>query len=371
MVMTSSSSLTRISYLIAKINTEKENTVRQRLKEWYKEGKAKAKKGNKRVSLEVKDCFASLLGWIVDLLPSITQELPLALDATTIGQNFTVLSINFLYQSCGIPLAWKVVKATEKGSWKPHWQELFQALKNIVPTGWKIIISADRGLYAPWLYEEIVELGWHPFLRINHQQGQYQQSNSSSWQPLAKVVPCAGTSWSGKITCFKTNPIDCTLLAQWDKGYAEPWLILTDLTPNEANIGWYKFRAWIESSYRDVKSDGWQWQRTRLSNPERAERHWLAMAVATLWMVTLGGEEITSSDELIGDRRQLFESAPISEGSSAEFKAPACEPRQISCFLNGLLTVIARLLKGQSLPLGRLLPFSFNHFSDLAFPDSS
>ncbi len=183
MVMTSSSSLTRISYLIAKINTEKENTVRQRLKEWYKEGKAKAKKGNKRVSLEVKDCFASLLGWIVDLLPSITQELPLALDATTIGQNFTVLSINFLYQGCGIPIAWKVVKATEKGSWKPHRIELFQALKNIVPTGWKIIISADRGLYAPWLYEEIVELGWHPFLRINHQQGQYQQSNSSSWQP--------------------------------------------------------------------------------------------------------------------------------------------------------------------------------------------
>ncbi|MDJ0574228.1 MAG: hypothetical protein QNJ65_03560 [Xenococcaceae cyanobacterium MO_234.B1] len=47
MVMTSSSSLTRVSHLIAKINTEPENTVRQRLKEWYKEGKAKAKKGNK------------------------------------------------------------------------------------------------------------------------------------------------------------------------------------------------------------------------------------------------------------------------------------------------------------------------------------
>ncbi len=37
MVMTSSSSLTRVSQLIAKINSEPENTVRQRLKEWYKE----------------------------------------------------------------------------------------------------------------------------------------------------------------------------------------------------------------------------------------------------------------------------------------------------------------------------------------------
>ena len=38
MVMTSSSSLTRVSHLIAQINSEQENTVRQRLKEWYKEG---------------------------------------------------------------------------------------------------------------------------------------------------------------------------------------------------------------------------------------------------------------------------------------------------------------------------------------------
>ena len=143
----------------------------------------------------------------------------------------------------------------------------------MVPKGWKVIVSADRGLYAHWLYEEIVELGWHPFLRINHQQGQYRPPDSSLWQPLAQVVPRTGTSWSGKITCFKTNPLDCTLLARWDDGYAEPWLILTDLNPNEAHIRWYGFRAWIESSKSCVKSDGWQWQRTRLTNPERAERH--------------------------------------------------------------------------------------------------
>ena len=95
------------------------------------------------------------------------------------------------------------------------------------------------------------------------------------------------------------------------------------------------------------------------------------MAVATLWMVTLGGEEITSSSEEIGVIRRLFESAPIREGSSAELNSAACETRHISCFLNGLLTVIARLLNGQSITLGCLLPFSFNHFSDLAFPDSS
>lgn len=133
----------------------------------------------------------------------------------------------------------------------------------------------------------------------------------------------------------------------------------TDLTSTNVDIGWYGFRSWIECSYRDVKSDGWQWHKTRLLKAERAERHWLAMAVAMLWMVTLGGEQEISShenDELIGVRTLASESTPT---------------RQISCFLNGLLTVVARLLNCQSVALGRLFPFSFNHFSDLAFSDSS
>lgn len=355
MVMTQSSSLTKVSTLIAKVNQEQENTVRQRLKEWYKSGKAKAKKGNKRASMEVTECFGSLLQWIIDLLPQTTRELPVAIDATSIGQNFTVLSVNVLYRRCAIPIAWKIVKGTEKGSWKPYWQQLFQSLKDIVPMNWKVIVSADRGLYASWLYAEIVALGWHPFLRINHQ-GQYRYSDSSLWQPLNSVVTRQNPLWSGQVTCFKTNPINCTLLARWDDGYTDPWLILTDLKSTDADVSWYGFRAWIECSYRDVKSDGWQWHKTRLRQPDRAERHWLAMAVAMLWMVTLGGEqELTSEEALVSGRTFSQSSSTLS----------------VSCFLNGLLTVVAQLLNGQSITLGRLFPLSLSHFNDLAFSNSS
>ena len=124
---------------------------------------------------------------MIYLLPPTNRELPIGMDATNIGQNFTVLSINVLYRRCAIPIAWKVVKGTSKGSWKPYWKELFHSLKNVVPQDYLIIVSADRGLYADWLYKEITALGWHPFLRINHQ-GQYYSKSSSSWQPLATVV---------------------------------------------------------------------------------------------------------------------------------------------------------------------------------------
>ena len=350
MVMTRSSSLSKVSTLIAKINDEKENTVRQRLKEWYKSGEAKAKEGNKRVSLEVSQHFGLLLKWIVDLLPETNQDLPIAMDATNIGQNFTVLSINVLYRRCAIPVAWRVVKGKEKGSWKPYWKELFQSLKDIVPKDYLVIVSADRGLYADWLYEEITTLNWHPFLRINCQ-GQYYSKSSSSWQPLATAVTHEKKNWSGKITCFKSNPIDCTLLAKWDDAYADPWLILTDLEPIKADVSWYGFRSWIEArkrafarrmfhslvecSYRDLKSDGFGWDKTRLKQPDRAERHWLAMSVAMLWILTIGGEQEIASDEpLIGDRTSSF-SSNINHS--------------LSCFINGLLTVVAQLLNGQSI----------------------
>jgi hypothetical protein len=64
-------------------------------------------------------------------------------------ENFTVLSLHVLYPGCRIPVAWKIVKGTKKGSWKPHWLHLFQSLKEAVPTDWQVIVSADRGRTNP------------------------------------------------------------------------------------------------------------------------------------------------------------------------------------------------------------------------------
>ena len=44
-------------------NGEKSNTVKQRLKEWYQD--SNAKKGKKRRELDVTECFAPLLKWIL------------------------------------------------------------------------------------------------------------------------------------------------------------------------------------------------------------------------------------------------------------------------------------------------------------------
>lgn len=68
-------------------------------------------------------------------------------------------------------------------------------------------------------------------------------------------------------------------------GYVHPWVLLTDTPPDRTEATLYACRDWIEQGFRGLKRAGWQWQRTRRTDPVRAGRHWLVMAVATLLAV--------------------------------------------------------------------------------------
>jgi hypothetical protein len=66
---------------LATLLGKKENTVRQQLREWYRDGKDK--KGDGRASLDVTACFSPLLLWILSLWPIDEKRLVLAADAST------------------------------------------------------------------------------------------------------------------------------------------------------------------------------------------------------------------------------------------------------------------------------------------------
>ena len=145
--------ITQISALLALVLEQPEQTVFQRLREWYLD--AKHKSGKKRQELDVTSCFAPLLRWIVRLWQNGNRQMVLVLDATTLGERWTILSISVVIRSCAIPVAWKVVGAHAKGSWRPYWEQLLKHLQGCIPDEWFVLVLADRGLYARWLFESI------------------------------------------------------------------------------------------------------------------------------------------------------------------------------------------------------------------------
>jgi hypothetical protein len=95
----------------------------------------------------------------------------------------------------------------------------------------------------------------------------------------------------------------------------------------------------IEALFKDLKRDGWQWQATKMTDAGRAERLWLALAVATLWVVSVGGA---------GEGPQPT--------SGVVAVSPRCPRRQVSCFERGRLRLLQAALRGVPLPLGQLVP---------------
>ena len=103
--------------------------------------------------------------------------------------------------------------------------------------------------------------------------------------PARAFVPRPDTAWIGKGTAFSSAAAAkrrCTLLAVWYVEQEEPWIILTDLPPDQVGVSWYALRFWIELGFKALKSLGWQWQKTRRTDPTRISRHWLVLSVATL-----------------------------------------------------------------------------------------
>ena len=141
---------------------------------------------------------------------------------------------------------------------------------------------ADRGWYARWLLPTLHALGWPPFLRL-HRQGHSRVSTAAPFRPLPQVGSHGGQRWAGPVLgCAPpARHLECTLLARWDAGYRAPWLVLTDLPPTTVDVAWYAWHAWIECGCKDRQRGGGHWAQTKMRAPARAERRWLARAVAT------------------------------------------------------------------------------------------
>ena len=112
-------------------------------------------------------------------------------------------------------------------------------------------------------------------------------------------------------------------------------------------MGW----AWIEQGFKITKRAGWQWQRTHMTQPARAARLWLAVAVATLWAAPVSAarpaETIPAST--VPDVTALVPEPPRTR------RATRLHGRSVS-FARGWNLILVALLDHAPLPLGRFVP---------------
>ncbi len=145
MVVAQSCGITTVATFLGALVGQPAGTLRQRLRKWCDD--APDKRGDQRRDLDVTTCFAPLLSWVLAWWAPGERRLALALDASTRGQRVTVLAISVVYRGCAIPVAWRVVRATAKGAWRPHWEALLRDLDPASPSR-----SEPTGTRRSWLF---------------------------------------------------------------------------------------------------------------------------------------------------------------------------------------------------------------------------
>lgn len=302
------------------------HALRQRLRELYLPGAAQ--RGSARSTFDPTACFGPLVRWAAAAHPD--RRLVLALDPTCLTDRFRVLCAAVLYRGGGLPVAWAVQTADQTGAWNDVWADLLGRLKAALGDGWTVLVLTDRGLESAALFRAITALGWHPLMRAKAA-GHFQPADWHKGYPLRRFAAAVGRRWAGAGVAYPAGArLACTLLAVWEAGHAEPWLLLTDLPAAAANPAWYAWRMWVEQGFRAVKRGQWQWQRTQMTAPDRAARLWAVLAVATVWAVEVGGE---------GE--------------------PAAVPAVRAALTAGLLRLWLALMRAEPLPTGTLHPLAW------------
>lgn len=309
-------------------------TARQRWREWLKDGRDKARPCTTHVDVTL--CFPLLLRWVISWWEGSTT-LPLAIDAVSHQDRVVALVISVLYRGCAIPVAWHIVPAQASGAWMPHILAFVDHLRPAIPRDWQPLVLVDRGLWSPRRWHHLQQRQLHPLLRIADGTTVRPAGWKRSVQPSA-LVPKPGRAWIGVADVFGAEARQVgTLIIVWGVGHKERWVLLTDLPATAVQPSWYGLRMWIELGFRALKSMGWQWQHTQRTEPERVARHWLVLAVATLWV--LGGGTRAAEAELLEttpDRIRVPRELPV-----------APEPTPTSLFQRGLRAARRQLGHGR------------------------
>lgn len=308
------------------------NTIRQNIRQWLYDGKDKARPCKSQ--LEVSLCFGPLMRWVLSWWEA--EQIALAVDVTNHGDRLVAVVVSVLYRGCAIPVGWHIQPANQPGAYMPHILRLLKVVLAQVGEEMRVLVMADRGLWSPQMWKQIGALGAHPLIRV--QRNVYFQPQGARMVKARHLISGSGQGWIGAGRVFKPKELklDGTLMVVWEEDQAELWIVLSDLPPSDIGVSWYGLRMWIELGFKALKGVGWKWNKTRRTDPERVARHWLVLAVATLWVMAYGSRAEDAASMGMEPGR-LREPAELREDIR----------REISVFQQGISWMTRHLIKGR------------------------
>ncbi len=277
---------------------------------------------------------------VVPLLPlmrpllSKLPEIVLTMDRTDWEKRrkyINILSVAVSYKGRAIPLFWIVLDRKGNSSFE-HWKQvLTPVIEGLQQMKWlsgiSIHVVADREFASPKLAEWLKKTyGVDATLRMKA--SMYLKGEG---MPETKITTLLRRMLKGSRRVLRDQIVtrDSTfkmnVVLNWGKEYEEAMVVATTLAkPNRADV-LYGQRFGIEPMHKDWKTNAFELEKTRVTDPKRIETLLIPIAFAYILCV-LEGEKKEETGDVI--------------------KPPKGKKRMVGLFLSGLRTISMYIRRG-------------------------
>jgi hypothetical protein len=252
-------------------------------------------------AFRVREWYHPLASGILHAIAAV-GEVRLIVDGSKVGFGHQLLMVAVAYRKRALPLAWTWVKGSRGHSSGLKQLALFAYVHRLLPPKAAVVLVGDAEFGAVAIQKQLKKWHWQFVLR---QKGLYlvRAFGQRAAQRLDSLVQQAGESaWLPKARFTQQHGWRVNVLAYWQPGEKEPWLLTTDLAQPRLVLQAYRRRMWVEEMFGDLKGHGFDLESTHLRNFLRLSRLTLAVVLLYVWLLAFGAHTIRQGQRRLVDR---------------------------------------------------------------------
>lgn len=255
-------------------------------------------------AVRVREWYEPLVRDLVQSVAQTVGEIRLIADASQVGFHHQLLVIAVAYRRRAVPLAWTWVRAHKGHSSATKQLALLGYVYRLLPAGIPVLLVGDSEFGAIPVLQQVERWGWYYVLRqkANHQ---VQLDEQAAWRNFGQLVTHPGQrAWFDEVPLTLQYAHPTNLLAHWQVGEKEPWLLATNLPAARLALRVYRRRMWIEGMFGDLKGHGFHLANTHLLHVARLSRLTLAVVLLEVWLISTGTRVIKNGARPLVDRAE-------------------------------------------------------------------
>lgn len=249
------------------------------------------------VRITLKDVFYPLLEQLIAELPN--DVLYLTIDETSHHTDYCVVQIGLATDGVSLPLGFHLY--APDAAWADDARTVLSAIDDILPHRCRIVLLADRVHTGEPFLACLDELQWYYVFRAS--ESTQIEHPTQGWRPLKRVYKRANQGrYLANVRIWKQGErrVNVSIYKLVRKGFRTTiWYIVSDLPAAQERLAEYACRWWQECTFKDCKSNMFDWERGRVIKTERVLVLLMGFGVAcwALWLLGRTHEHIPQCKE--------------------------------------------------------------------------